>query len=257
MILETPANQPVPKELLALAINLVTHSALAERFCENDGLKYLLARVKKTWDPLLMKLIRNIASHGGKCQDIFMKHISTLVTMAKKSEENPDFLVEALGTLANLNMPNFDWYLSASDSLTENSRDTILVEYGLMEILTQYMGSSNTDDDILLESVILIGTTLTDPKTASVYSSSPIIPKLIDILLSTTYLFLSFLFPFIFPGKQEDDEIVLQAIYTFYRLLHHRETKKFLLKKTRKVVLRICFSHFYHRGCTILNGFAV
>lgn len=72
LILETPADQFVGKELLALAVNLAGNQRSAEMMAEGEYLKLLIQRVKKTWDPLIMKLLRNISAHEGKVKDIFM-----------------------------------------------------------------------------------------------------------------------------------------------------------------------------------------
>lgn len=72
LILETPGDQFVGKELLALAVNLAGNQRSAEMMAEGEYLKLLIQRVKKTWDPLIMKLLRNISAHEGKVKDIFM-----------------------------------------------------------------------------------------------------------------------------------------------------------------------------------------
>jgi hypothetical protein len=78
LLLETPSDQFVAKELVALAINLAANQHSTEQMIENDGLRLILARVKKTWDPLLMKLIRNISQHDGKVKDSFMVNIAQM-----------------------------------------------------------------------------------------------------------------------------------------------------------------------------------
>ncbi len=72
LILETPGDQFISKELIALAVNLAGNQRSAEQMVENDGIRMLMVRVKKTWDPLVMKLIRNIGQHEGKAQDAFL-----------------------------------------------------------------------------------------------------------------------------------------------------------------------------------------
>ena len=72
--METPADQFIAKELVALAVNLAGNQRSAELMTEGEGLKMLITRVKRTWDPLLMKLLRNISQHEGKVKDAFMVH---------------------------------------------------------------------------------------------------------------------------------------------------------------------------------------
>lgn len=36
----------------------------------------------------------------------------------------------------------------------------------------------------------------------------------------------------VFSAKQEDDEIVLQIVYTFYQVIRHDATRNYLIKET-------------------------
>lgn len=71
MVLETPADQFVTRELIALAVNLASLGRNAEIMAEGEGLKMLMARAKKTGDPILMKMIRNISQHD-ECKEQFL-----------------------------------------------------------------------------------------------------------------------------------------------------------------------------------------
>jgi hypothetical protein len=71
-VLETPPDQFVGKELIALAVNLTANERNAELMADGDNLKMLMLRAKKTADPLLMKMIRNISTHEGKCKEMFV-----------------------------------------------------------------------------------------------------------------------------------------------------------------------------------------
>lgn len=82
--METPANEFVGKELIALAINLCMNSNNAElMLADGDGLKLLLHRAKKTWDPLLAKLIRTISMHHGKCKEVFLVFLANKLNLSE------------------------------------------------------------------------------------------------------------------------------------------------------------------------------
>lgn len=79
--------------------------------------------------------------------------------------------------------------------------------------------SGTTDDDIVLEVVVLLGTVAGDSNGARLLMESGIVDKLINIL----------------SAKQEDDEIVLQIVYIFYQMMFHDGLRKKLLTETRKM----------------------
>ena len=68
--------EKIPLELAALACNMATHPSCAEAFVSDGGLRFLMRRVMKTSDSLLMKLIRNLAVCGGPhIQSSFLVYI--------------------------------------------------------------------------------------------------------------------------------------------------------------------------------------
>ena len=72
LILECPDDEVVCTETLSLAINLACNSSIAQTMCRGAGLKLLMRRALKTHDPLLMKVIRNIARHDGPTKRMFL-----------------------------------------------------------------------------------------------------------------------------------------------------------------------------------------
>lgn len=54
----------VERELAALGINLSAHPDTAAAFCEPETLHMLIKRCHQFYDPLLMKLIRNLSQFG-------------------------------------------------------------------------------------------------------------------------------------------------------------------------------------------------
>ena len=88
----------VNREVIALAVNLAANSrnagtpiifllpflptalliiVITEIMCEGANLMSLIRRAAKTGDPFLMKLIRNISHHEGKCKELFVVSIIT------------------------------------------------------------------------------------------------------------------------------------------------------------------------------------
>lgn len=110
-------------------------------------------------------------------------------------EEDEEFVIECLGTLANLTIPDLDWEL-------------LLREYNLVPYLKERLKPGNNElwarvrapkslgltfdhcplclgsaeDDLILEVVILIGTVSMDDSCAAMLAKSGIIPALIELL---------------------------------------------------------------------------
>lgn len=193
------------RELLGLAVNLATNSRNAEMMCGGDGLHMLFKRLFKTMDPILMKVIRNCAHHDGSFKGAFKEYVQDLVILAKQTA-NPDLLVEVLGTLGNLTANEVDF-------------PALINEYGLIAFFEQHLRSGVVEDDILLEVIVFIGTVCHDPQVAPMVANSSLVQALFNLL----------------GEKQEDDEIVLQVVYVFYRLVVHTETRYVLLQQTNAI----------------------
>eukprot|EP00656_Telonema_subtile_P049943 TRINITY_DN6335_c0_g1_i2.p1 TRINITY_DN6335_c0_g1~~TRINITY_DN6335_c0_g1_i2.p1 ORF type:complete len:692 (-),score=245.79 TRINITY_DN6335_c0_g1_i2:174-2249(-) len=193
------------RELLGLAVNLATNSRNAEMMCGGDGLHMLFKRLFKTMDPILMKVIRNCAQHDGSFKSAFKEYVQDLVILAKQTA-NPDLLVEVLGTLGNLTGKEVDF-------------PALIHEYGLIAFFEQHLRSGVVEDDILLEVIVFIGTVCHDPQVAPMVANSSLVQALFDLL----------------GEKQEDDEIVLQVVYVFYRLVVQPETRYVLLQQTNAI----------------------
>eukprot|EP00164_Ancoracysta_twista_P002021 GFYU01002664.1.p1 GENE.GFYU01002664.1~~GFYU01002664.1.p1 ORF type:complete len:747 (-),score=301.65 GFYU01002664.1:27-2267(-) len=198
LIVNYPENY-VAKELVALAVNLTANSRNAEKMCEQDGLHLLMDRSFRTRDALLMKVIRNLSQHDGASKTLFTDYIVDLVLLAKETEES-DLLVEVLGTLGNLTLPEYDFA-------------RLIEEYDLLEFFAKHLTPGYSDDDIVLEVVIFIGTLATDPECGPLVAHSNLVHSIYELIAE----------------KQEDDEIVLQACYTFYKLLGSVETRQLIL----------------------------
>ena len=92
----------------------------------------------------------------------------------------------------------------------------MIKEHSLIEFLSDQLVPVETEDDMLLEAIIFIGTICTE-KTSPTLLSSSIPVKLLNLL----------------EEKKEDDEIVLQTAFTLHKLLLFQETRDELLNKTQ------------------------
>ncbi|XP_065647919.1 kinesin-associated protein 3 isoform X4 [Hydra vulgaris] len=212
MILEAQKDQIEP-ELVALAINLAANKRNAQLICDGNGLRLLLRRAMKFKDTLLMKMIRNISQHDGVTKKEFINYISDLANMIK-NVNNEAFVVECVGILGNLNMPEMQYSM-------------MLKEYDLLNYILSKLSPGNAEDDLVLEVIILTGTIASDEGCATMLATSGIIHSLIELL----------------RAKQEDDEVVLQIVYVFYQLAFHQATRNVIIKETQAPAYLIDLMH--------------
>uniref|UniRef100_A0A7N6ACA0 Kinesin-associated protein 3b n=1 Tax=Anabas testudineus TaxID=64144 RepID=A0A7N6ACA0_ANATE len=186
-------------ELISLCINLAANKSNAQVICEGTGLKMLMKRAVKMKDVLVMKMIRNL---------------SHLLNLFITEEETEEFVIECLGTLANLTIPDLDWAL-------------VLKEYNLVLYLKDRLKPGSAEDDLILEVVIMIGTVSMDDSCAAMLAKSGIIPALIELL----------------NAQQEDDEFVCQIVYVFYQMVFHKATRDVIIKDTQAPAYLIDLMH--------------
>jgi len=193
-------------EVAALAINLSLTPRNVQIMCAGDGLPLLIARTHRSADPVLAKLLRNCAAADVPCRQTFQRHLHELAGMAVKSPSG-DFLVEALGTLANLALP-------------ELSYGELVRQHGLADFLAKLMLPSFSDPDTVLEVVMLIGTFASDPKAAALLGSFRTVSLLYEIL----------------NARADDADLVLQVTFTLLRLLLTKESREAVLSHERLCV---------------------
>ncbi|KAK3530871.1 hypothetical protein QTP70_003623 [Hemibagrus guttatus] len=203
----------IDPELISFCINLAANKENAQIICEGNGLKMLMKRALKFKDPLLMKMIRNISQHDGPLKQLFLDYVGDLAAQISP-EEDEEFLIECLGTLANLTIPDLDWEL-------------LLREYNLVPYLKERLKPGSAEDDLILEVVILIGTVSMDDSCAAMLAKSGIIPALIELL----------------NAQQEDDEFVCQIVYVFYQMVFHQATRDVIIKDTQAPAYLIDLMH--------------
>lgn len=160
-----------------------------------------------------MKMIRNISQHDGPTKNLFIDYVGDLAAQISSDEEE-EFVIECLGTLANLTIPDLDWEL-------------VLKEYKLVPFLKDKLKPGAAEDDLVLEVVIMIGTVSMDDSCAALLAKSGIIPALIELL----------------NAQQEDDEFVCQIIYVFYQMVFHQATRDVIIKETQAPAYLIDLMH--------------
>uniref|UniRef100_A0A673HS33 Kinesin-associated protein 3-like n=1 Tax=Sinocyclocheilus rhinocerous TaxID=307959 RepID=A0A673HS33_9TELE len=203
----------IDTELISFCINLAANKTNAQIICEGNGLKMLMKRALKLKDPLLMKMIRNISQHDGPLKQLFIDYVGYLAAQIKQ-EGDEEFVIECLGTMANLTIPDLDWEL-------------LLKEYNLVPYLKDHLKPGSAEDDLILEVVIMIGTVSMDDSCAVMLAKSGIIPALIELL----------------NAQQEDDEFVCQIIYVFYQMVFHQATRDVIIKDTQAPAYLIDLMH--------------
>ncbi|XP_068460795.1 kinesin-associated protein 3-like isoform X3 [Clinocottus analis] len=201
-------------ELISICINLAANKRNAQLMCEGNGLKMLMKRALKMRDGLLMKMIRNISQHDGPTKPVFIDYVGDLAAEIRAEEEEEEWVLECLGTLANLTIPDLDWEL-------------VLKEYNLVPYLKDRLKPGSAEDDLILEVVIMIGTVSMDDACAAMLAKSGIIPALIELL----------------NAQQEDDEFVCQIVYVFYQMVFHQATRDVIIKDTQAPAYLIDLMH--------------
>ncbi|KAM9357506.1 kinesin-associated protein 3a isoform 1-T1 [Symphorus nematophorus] len=205
--------QAMDVELISLCINLAANESNAQLICAGNGLKMLMKRAVKLKDVLVMKMIRNLSQHNGPTKILFLDHVGDLAAQINEDEAE-EFVIECLGTLANLNIPDLDWAL-------------VLMEYNLVPYLKDRLKPGSAEDDLILEVVIMIGTVSMDDSCAAMLAKSGIIPALIELL----------------NAQQEDDEFVCQIVYVFYQMVFHKATRDVIVKDTQAPAYLIDLMH--------------
>uniref|UniRef100_UPI003AAD4528 kinesin-associated protein 3a isoform X2 n=1 Tax=Centroberyx gerrardi TaxID=166262 RepID=UPI003AAD4528 len=200
-------------ELISFCINLAANKRNAQVICEGNGLKMLMKRALQLKDVLMMKMIRNLSQHDGSTKNLFIDYVGDLAAQISE-EEAEEFVIECLGTLANLSISDLDWEL-------------VLKEYNLVPYLKDRLKPGSAEDDLILEVVIMIGTVSMDDSCAALLAKSGIIPALIELL----------------NAQQEDDEFVCQIVYVFYQMVFHQATRDVIIKDTQAPAYLIDLMH--------------
>ena len=118
--------------------------------------------------------------------------------MVQQCGENTDLMLELLGTMVYI--PVDSWV-------------TVIDKTNFIEFIHNNLVNGFGEDDIVLESVMLIATIVRNEKIAEMISQSYLIKMLQDLL----------------GAKQEDDEMVQQILNTFFKFLFFKSTREIVL----------------------------
>ncbi|KAI8586335.1 kinesin-associated protein-domain-containing protein [Geranomyces variabilis] len=218
--------------LMALAVNLANNTRTAPLLLADNSLKFLMKRVMKTRDPLLWKMLRGMAGcTGAEGRMAFLDYIDDIMHLLLKSTSQPDTLVEILGLLASLTIPDFDFAKLAEAYgllafVQGKLQAAVDVVVGAGEAIGHGDGDGDTgtagladDDDITLEVVVLLGTMANDENVGPLVSQTQIPQILMELMIA----------------KEDDDEMILQIIYCAYQFLLIQSTRAVLLDDTEIV----------------------
>ncbi|XP_054159708.1 kinesin-associated protein 3-like [Oppia nitens] len=201
-------------EIISLAINLALNQRNAQLMCDNSYLNELFVKCFETKDPLLLKLLRNISHHDDPIKMLFIDYHKQLIEIMV-NETKEEIIVECLAIISNLTLTQIDWY-------------SLFIEYNLFEWIYERIKVGNTtDDDIILQLAIFIGTAVNQRECCLCLMDNKIIQLLIDLL----------------NAKQKDDEIVIQIIYAFYMFVRHSEARDVIVKDSQVAPYLIDLMH--------------
>jgi len=124
--------------------------------------------------------------------------------MVQQCGENTDLMLELLGTMVYI--PTDRW-------------DETIEKTNFIEFIHNNLVNGFAEDDIVLESVMLIATICRSEDIAQMIASSYLIKMLQDLL----------------GAKQEDDEMVQQILNTFFKFLFFKSTRDIVLHQTQMV----------------------
>ncbi|KAK4880125.1 hypothetical protein RN001_008271 [Aquatica leii] len=194
-------SEQVDQVMVALCINLAIHPNNAQQMADNSRLQSLMTRAFRYEDELLMKMIHNISEHDVTKMS-FIEFVGDL-SKAVTESMNENFVLECIGVLSNLYLPDLDWC-------------EIFKHFNMTSKLKGILISNNSEADLLLQVIVLLGTAAYDEGCAGLLCNSNIVSPCIDLLKTF----------------QEDDEMVLQIIYLFHVLLCHDDSADFLINNT-------------------------
>jgi hypothetical protein len=194
------------KELAGLAINLTIHNRNVEIIAKTNGaFRSLMDRALKNEDTLMMKIVRNMSvwslEEQQKLDDLSMyrykelwgPYVPNIIRMAQGTS-NPDILLECVGILSNLT----PYDLSRNASFA-----TYIKDYNLLEWLYKHMVPGFSQDDLLLEVIMLVAGLCLAADVHSLVLNS----RIPQILLDTM------------RAKENDEEILLQTLFCFSRMM--------------------------------------
>lgn len=139
--------------------------------------------------------------------------------------DNEKFMVECLGILANLSLPDLDYSSLLQeynlipwirDVLIPGRMDTSSTLDFVFFFLQKFQFAGKSSDDVVLDTVVFLGTCACDEACTMLLCKAEVITSLIELL----------------KAKQEDDEMVLQIVFVFQQILRNESTRDYMIKET-------------------------
>ncbi|CAD8142495.1 unnamed protein product [Paramecium octaurelia] len=182
----------IGKELIALATNLSTSSRNVDHITEQE-FQQIVQRSLTNGDTLLFRFIKGIIENSTNpeiqtCAKSFVRHFMKLLVTQGKEE---DLKFEIIGIVSVIQL-NENWV----KLLTEP----------FIEFLHNNLAIGVIDDDIVLETMMLVSQIASNAKAAEILVNSNILNALTQV----------------FTEKVDDDEFIVQYLYCLHQFLFHK-----------------------------------
>lgn len=157
-------------ELMALGINLAINKKNAQLICESGYFSRLMKRAIDKEDFCIYKMLRNISHHDDPMKMLFLDYCDDLFENLVKQQNREEIVVEILAILSNLNLPQINWHF-------------LFEKYNIFDwFLKKFQTEKPNQDDIVLQTVVLIGTAVSQIECANYLIEKDIVKILIDLL---------------------------------------------------------------------------
>ncbi len=168
-------------------------------------------------------------NHGSPDRSVWQPFVHDLFKLCLScASEDEDMFVEVLGVIGNLTRNDLPDGTTFSD---------LIEKYDLVEFLSRHLVPGMSQDDVVLNIIIIVGTFAVEREAARIMVGSPLIRTVHDIMRS----------------KSSDNEIVLQTMYSFGHILNHPDTWEMLVFET-SIVNDLCKCTM--KKCLELRGLA-
>ncbi|XP_075223608.1 kinesin-associated protein 3-like isoform X3 [Lycorma delicatula] len=170
-VLDWDGEQPGYLVPVAVCVNAAINSRCAELMYDQDNLQRLMARAFHLQDSLLLKIVRNISTHQAT-KHLLIEFVGDLASVLTCCQ-NEDFLLECVGILANLDLPDLNYC-------------QLLNQYSLIPWIKSQLVPGKAEVDLVLEVVMLVGTAAGDESCSSLLCKADILLSLIELLKDLT-----------------------------------------------------------------------
>eukprot|EP01028_Stygiella_incarcerata_P004717 TRINITY_DN2054_c0_g1_i1.p1 TRINITY_DN2054_c0_g1~~TRINITY_DN2054_c0_g1_i1.p1 ORF type:complete len:723 (-),score=222.80 TRINITY_DN2054_c0_g1_i1:67-2235(-) len=181
------------REIVALAANLAASSDNAELMVVDGQLGDMLRMAVTNKDPVLLRVTLHISSHPN-CRMLFAEHVDLLFRAATDISAPPEYIGDALGLIGNL-----------SEIGKEIRFASILKKYGFVGFLNDILENPDESDEILQQTVVIVGTLMNDPECVPLVEKSNIVSSIGRILLD----------------HRDDDELLPHLVYALLHFVVH------------------------------------